>query len=648
MAERRPGRRVHLRLFSLSGALAACLAMCGCLSMSIETVVDRRGGGTRSYQVEMDPAPGAKARGGAMSLADLGLDEVAGVELVDSSHSVRQDGGTVSRTTCRADDIRKFSHEDDSISLTVTRRGLWTVYRFRESYNLGLGRDDSSAAALFTKNRFRHRLRLPGRIVSSNSDSLNGSWAVWNRPMFAATGRLVMQAESKSLDASVPAAAAALAVALALLAWRWSRKRAAPQAVILLAAALLAAAGTTWAIGRKPGEKFDPEEASQGSIRFYVQAAQFRGIPGRTWVEISYVLPLDNLQFVKADTAYTARYSISAMAFDPRGRQAAGDEWERSLTVGDYASIGRERRVNADTLRLELAPGEYRLKVVCTDNNSDREGIIYRRISVADFFGQLPALGGVRLERSGQDGILPWAQKAYGGDLGPVVVYLRLYTAGPDSVLLDLSLEGRERRGAVASVRETLVVDGTAEVRRLLPVDSLPGGDYLLNLTARTLGEKGRDFHQSSQQVRIRGSGAGGRSEIESSLEVLEYIANRDELRALDRASLSSRDSALDAFWKGRDPTPGTERNEVREDFYQRVEQADRQYSLGIRPGWRTDRGRIYIKYGPPDEIDRHPFEPDNPAYEIWYYYYEGVKFMFMDVHGFGEYRLMNPKAERK
>jgi len=416
---------------------------------------------------------------------------------------------------------------------------------------------------------------------------------------------------------------------------------------VRLSAALLAASLTAAAIGRAPSYRFDPGEASQGSIRFYAQAAQFRGEPGRTRVEISYVLPLENLQFLIADTAYQARYTLSVLLFDRSGRQAGGDSWERRLTVGDYASIGKEHLINADTLGLEMAPGRYRLKVVCTDNNSERQGMIERPLEVGDLFERPLALGGIRFERSLDGGFSPWAQKTYGGGLGPVSLYLRLYSAGPDTVVLGFRLEGMERGGGLLEASDTVAVDGVREIRRAIDPDSLPAGGYRLAVTAGLLSRPGQPFYQGVEEVRVQNPGSGG-GEIESSLEVLRYVAGRKEIRQLERAAPGERDSLLEAFWRERDPTPGTVRNEARDDFYLRVAEANRKFSLGIRSGWRTDRGRIYIKYGPPDDIERHPFEPEYPSYEIWDYYADGVRFMFMDTHGYGDYRLMNPKAERK
>jgi GWxTD domain-containing protein len=647
MADGRPGRRLNLRLFSLGAALSLCSILFGCLSVSIDTEVNWNGGGTRSYQYQIDTGPerSSQYRTGPLRMADLGLDGIPGVTLVDSSvQSI--EGGTISRLTCRADDLRRISQDDDSLYLDIKPMGLWVYYRYRESYNLDMGREDPALAQMFSSKRFRHRLRLPGRIIKSNSDSMAGGWAVWNRPMFGGKERLVMEAESRIVNPIFPVLGGILlGIIIAGFFWRRPRKAEVKAAAVLCL--LLIMAGASRAIGRRPGERFDPEQASQGSIRFHVQTAQFRGTPEKAWIEISYALPVDNLQFVKADSTYRARYSISILAFDRRGRQAGGDIWERGLNVADYSSIGRDQQVLSDTLRLDLAPGSYRLKVICTDNNSERQGTIERQLTVGDFFSSPLTAGGVRFERSTESGFMPWAQRTYGGQFGPVVAYLRLYAAKEESVAIDLRLEGRGHQKGTAVSRK-MAAEGEVPIRLFLPVDSLEAGDYRLDVTARSLFDPERTFYQTSESVTIRREGSAGQASLETSLELLSYIASRQELRQLESAAAEARDSAFEAFWRGRDPTPGTARNEARDDFYQRVEQANRQYSLGVRPGWRTDRGRIYIKYGPPDEVERHPFEPDYQAYEIWYYYNDGVRFLFMDVHGFGDYRLMNPKAERK
>jgi GWxTD domain-containing protein len=129
------------------------------------------------------------------------------------------------------------------------------------------------------------------------------------------------------------------------------------------------------------------------------------------------------------------------------------------------------------------------------------------------------------------------------------------------------------------------------------------------------------------------------------------------------------RDQFVKGFWDRRNPTPGTAENKFKEEYYRRIAYANAHFAASI-PGWKTDRGPIYIMYGPPDEIDSYPLGGDNSAKpkEIWRYRYiqeyappkqvivEGktelkaqtidrlnVDMKFVDVCSCGDYRLQSP-----
>ena len=100
-----------------------------------------------------------------------------------------------------------------------------------------------------------------------------------------------------------------------------------------------------------------------------------------------------------------------------------------------------------------------------------------------------------------------------------------------------------------------------------------------------------------------------------------------------------SRQEFIRDFWAKRDLDPDTEENEFKEEFFRRIEYANLRFREGI-PGWKTDRGRIYIYLGPPDKIDQRPFIND-PAVKglIWWGYYNyklGIE--FIDRRGDGNY----------
>jgi GWxTD domain-containing protein len=87
----------------------------------------------------------------------------------------------------------------------------------------------------------------------------------------------------------------------------------------------------------------------------------------------------------------------------------------------------------------------------------------------------------------------------------------------------------------------------------------------------------------------------------------VRYIITPEEEQAFKLLGTDEeRDQFIEQFWLRRDPTPDTEENEFREEHYRRIQYANEHFAAGI-PGWRTDRGRIYIVWGPPDEIESHP-----------------------------------------
>jgi GWxTD domain-containing protein len=124
------------------------------------------------------------------------------------------------------------------------------------------------------------------------------------------------------------------------------------------------------------------------------------------------------------------------------------------------------------------------------------------------------------------------------------------------------------------------------------------------------------------------------------------------------------REEFIKIFWRQRDPDPDTEENEYREQYYERIAYANEHFSSG-KPGWMTDRGRIYIKFGKPDEIDSHPagglyqrmaYEGNGSIttypFEMWFYRYlpgvgSGVEIEFVDPSGSGEYRIARDPDEK-
>jgi GWxTD domain-containing protein len=143
------------------------------------------------------------------------------------------------------------------------------------------------------------------------------------------------------------------------------------------------------------------------------------------------------------------------------------------------------------------------------------------------------------------------------------------------------------------------------------------------------------------------------------------YIITDEEKKAFKKlATDDERERFIEEFWRRRDPDPDTDENEFKEEYYERIAYANEHFASGI-PGWKTDRGRIYIMYGKPDEKETHPMGGgyERPSwegggstttypFEIWFYRYiagvgSGVEIEFVDPTGSGEYRIARNPYEK-
>ncbi|HDL19307.1 MAG TPA: GWxTD domain-containing protein, partial [Bacteroidetes bacterium] len=137
---------------------------------------------------------------------------------------------------------------------------------------------------------------------------------------------------------------------------------------------------------------------------------------------------------------------------------------------------------------------------------------------------------------------------------------------------------------------------------------------------------------------------------LDLAIEQMRYIADKSAIKHIKKAPPGKKKLYFDAYWKKNDPTPGTDANELMDEYYRRVAFSNAHFS-GFRDGWKTDMGMIFILFGSPDDVEREPYNATiNPyasteiyAWELWNYYNFNRRFVFVDERGFGEYRLLNP-----
>ena len=146
--------------------------------------------------------------------------------------------------------------------------------------------------------------------------------------------------------------------------------------------------------------------------------------------------------------------------------------------------------------------------------------------------------------------------------------------------------------------------------------------------------------------------------------DVRWIITDEEKSAFMQLSNDEERDQFIEAFWQRRDPTPDTEENEFKEEHYRRIAYANEHYAAGI-PGWKSDRGRTYIVFGPADEIESHPSggsyerpmeegggETSTFPFETWRYrYLEGIGqeviIEFVDTCMCGDYHMTMDRSEK-
>ena len=147
--------------------------------------------------------------------------------------------------------------------------------------------------------------------------------------------------------------------------------------------------------------------------------------------------------------------------------------------------------------------------------------------------------------------------------------------------------------------------------------------------------------------------------------EEVPYIISDDERKAfLSLSNDEEREAFIENFWQRRNPSPDSPENEFREEHYRRIQYANDHFAAG-KPGWKTDRGHIYIAFGPADSIDSHPSggmyerpmeegggETSTFPFEVWHYRYlegigENIDIEFVDTCQCGDYHFTIDRSEK-
>lgn len=370
----------------------------------------------------------------------------------------------------------------------------------------------------------------------------------------------------------------------------------------------------------------------------------------------------------------TAGFRLAFAVRDSAGLQLYRQSWtqsvpERLLQVAHGSAV--------EHFTFAIQAGRYDLEVTVTDSATGR---VSRRQLELHGFAERPAASDLLLATgiragSATDNPLPgeirkgslFLQASGWPALTPqqatLGYYLELYGERSDTV--SLRLEARAKGGAaiVRIPEQRIPVDSGGRVTRgLVDLAGLPPGSYQLVATIQGTVERSAAFDMRGFEITAALAAAAperpdrftglSEAQLDSLYGPLIYLMGSGEQGIYSTLSAEGKVRFLRAFWAKRDPTAGTPRNEMEEDFYARIATANRDYREGGAaelPGWRTDRGRIFIKYGPPDEVLARPQASSSNPYVVWKYTRgRALKYVFLDQTQFGNYVLIHTDDRRE
>ena len=370
---------------------------------------------------------------------------------------------------------------------------------------------------------------------------------------------------------------------------------------------------------------------------------------GHPAMGVSISIPYQGLQWLKiprGQDRYGANLELS-IAFEPHGSGPLhGASWRRQVVVTGFEATRAPRASVVERRTLDLPPGRYHVTVRVRDLDAGSESKAEQTVEVQDTSRLPVGFGDLELGVADSTGAFrPVATRAFGVEARHLAARATLFDRrpGPWPRAYDLRYRVIDDAGAqLQAGKNAATVKRSAD-----PVVIRAGGtDLFLGHYAMEVElVDGHSHWRVERSFDVEESGPPHGVEFERLLEPMSYIANSEETQRLHALPDSAQAQGWVEFWRRRDPTPGTPRNELLIEFIRRVRYAERHFQ-GYGPGWRSDMGRIYIRYGPPSQIENRPSTSTSPQLEIWSYENPYRRFVFGDREGFGRYVLMNPVGE--
>ncbi|MEJ2626981.1 MAG: GWxTD domain-containing protein, partial [bacterium] len=343
-----------------------------------------------------------------------------------------------------------------------------------------------------------------------------------------------------------------------------------------------------------------------------------------------------------------AGYELTLTVLDSKKNVIETRIREKYITVKNFESTNSRDEYSFLQELFYLIPGEYRLVIELMDNDSKLTVVKYKNVDIIDYFSVPFSISDVlllnKINQQGKISYTPNLITNYNTNQKDIYLQFDVFNNKKISVInIQTSIKDyNDNLYKAYNYIKNLEGFRTSVLLQVVK-EELASGNYILDLEVK--GDE--EIIKRKLQFSVNWMNMTELSrDINSAIKQLKYIAPLNEIdQMLKTEDSNKREELFNEFWASRDPTPSTEVNELKKEYYSRVAFANKHFS-DTREGWLTDRGEVYIVLGPPDDIRQYPHMIDSKPYEVWYYYRFGENLIFVDETGLGNFRLTQESWE--
>jgi GWxTD domain-containing protein len=426
---------------------------------------------------------------------------------------------------------------------------------------------------------------------------------------------------------------------------------------------------------------------SQEKFIFDYDYCIFKSDNSKVYVEFYYAFSQNKLLFVKNENGFEADGLIFLDLFEKTTDKAKiMKSFKVPVLISDTAGYNKNAKLIGQ-LNILIEPGKYKLNIFAADFNDTTKNVkIHQDITIDLIADNTPASSEIQFAtdiKSSNDTknlfykntleVVPNPSRLFGNNLAKLFYYIELYNLKKelitDEFIVNTSITDLNGSELVNNSKKVKLKNESRVEFGDYSISSLKTGSYKMVL--QVLDAQNNLKIEQKKQFWVYNTDTSKFTESITDQNFLnsEYAAYTEEqvntefnqaiYLITDKfknefekiTTLEVKRKVLYEFWKRLDSNPLTPVNETKVEYFKRINYANQNYKNDYFDGWKSDRGRVYIVYGPPDNIDRYPYQAGTRAYEIWTYdkLEGGVEFVFIDIsNNFTNYILVHSSARNE